>query len=100
MRGNPVPSVYQGGYRCGKLNGRYLKGLAEGNGSQLHQADIFQLVHDRSGLSRQIHIGFVQKPELIKISVIIVRSQTQPHRNKNRVAGIHGSLDKGFCPVT
>ena len=100
MGRNAVAAVNQRGNRGCQLNGRYLEGLAKGYGRQLHQTDVFRLVHDSPGLSRQIHICFGKKPELVKISVVIVRSQPQPHRNEYGVAGVHGSLDKVFCPVT
>ena len=99
MRRDPVPAVDNRRSGGDQLDRRDLEGLAEGNGRQLHQSDIFLFVHDRGRLARKIDPGLFQEPKLFKIVVKRLRSQPLSHVDKHRVAGIHRSLEEGLGTV-
>ncbi len=56
-------------------------------------------MHNRSRFSRQVDAGSVKQAELLKIFIIIVHAETQPHRYKNRITGVHRCLYEIFRSV-
>ena len=96
MGGHPSSPIDNGG-RCGdELNGRDLKGLAEGDRCQLHRPHIFLLVHDGSRFSREVDAGLFPQAKLGEILAVSIHPQALPHVDEYRVAGVHGSLEEIF----
>ena len=99
VRGYAVSSINNRRNCRGKLYGRDLERLTEGDCCKLHRLHVLHFVHNGSRFPGQIHTGFIFKAKPGKILIILLYSQPQPHRNKHRITAIHGGLNKILSAV-